>query len=130
MIMQNKKGTAFPHHRACYYGVPDWFSRDVIVTEVLPADSKKWITYINDDELIDCFLTAAQSVYDRNFIEGVKEIGHDDTWLLFCGELFDIIKDKVIEKQAYLVEKVNLEILDEEIKSEVDCYIKNKLISI
>jgi hypothetical protein len=41
-----------------------------------------------------------------------------------------MIKDKVIEKQAYLVEKVNLEILDEEIKSEVDCYIKNKLISI
>lgn len=100
------------------------------MTKVLPADAKKWITYINDYELIDCFLTAAHSIYGRNFIEGVKEIGHDEIWLLFCGELFDMIKDKVIEKQAYLVEKVNLEILDEEIKSEVDCYIKNKLISI
>ena len=130
MIMQNKKGTALPHHRACYYEVPDWFSRDAIMTKVLPADAKKWITYINDDELIDCFLTAASSIYGHNFMEEVKEIGQDDTWLLFCGELLDMIKDKVIEKQAYLVEKVNLEILDGEIKSEVDCYIKNKLISI
>lgn len=130
MIMQNKKGTASPQcHKAAYLGVPGWFGRGVITTQVLPESSKNWISYINDDELIDCFLTAAQSIYGHNFIEGVKEIGQDDTWLLFCGEFFDVIKDKVVEKQAYLVRKVNLEILDEELKLEVDDYIKRNTIN-
>ena len=35
-----------------------------------------------------------------------------DSWNLFCGELFDTIKDKVVEKQAYLVKNFNLEIED------------------
>ena len=131
MIMQNKKGTPSPqHHRLSYLGVPDWFGRGVITTQVLPESSKNWISYINDDELVECFLIAAQSIYGHNFIEGVKEIGQDDTWLLFCGEFFDVIKDKVVEKQAYLVKKVNLEILNEEMKSEVDEYLKNKTINI
>ena len=33
----------------------------------------------------------------------------------------------VVEKQAYLVKNFNLEINDEEIKSEVDDYIKRKM---
>jgi hypothetical protein len=47
-----------------------------------------------------------------------------ENWDLFYGELFDTIKDKAVEKQAYLVKHFNLEIEDEEIKSEVDDYLK------
>jgi hypothetical protein len=50
-----------------------------------------------------------------------------DNYDLFIGELYDRIKDKVVEKQAYLVKNFNLEINDEEIKSEVDDYIKRKM---
>ena len=50
-----------------------------------------------------------------------------DDYDLFIGELYDRIKDKVVEKQAYLVKNFNLVINDEEIKSEVDDYIKRKM---
>jgi len=96
------------------------------VSKVLPSDAEKWITYLNNEELFKCYLEASLRIYhDPDFTSG-KEIGNDDTWYLFCGEFFDTIKDKVVEKQAYLVKKFNFEIEDEEIKSEVDDYLKNK----
>lgn len=128
MIMDNMKNSksGYPIATTCngFDDRPSWWQRETIVSKILTSDAEKWITYLNNEELFKCYLSASLQVYhDPNFIRS-KEIGDDDTWYLFCGEFFDTIKDKVVEKQAYLVKKFNLEIEDEEIKSEVDDYLK------
>ena len=90
--------------------------RSVILNNLLPDDADKWVSFLTNEEINLCYTTSIK------ILEGVPFT--QDSWNLFCGELFDTIKDKVVEKQAYLVKKVNLEIEDEEIKSEVDDYLK------
>ena len=80
----------------------------------LPADAGKWVSNLTDMEIEQAY-KAAESEYT------------EDNYDLFIGELYDKIKDKVVEKQAYLVKNFNLVINDEEIKSEVDDYIKRKM---
>lgn len=87
-----------------------------IVHYILPTGAEKWINFLTNEELKTCYSTAWKSLEGKPHTQ--------DSWYLFCGELFDTIKDKVVEKQAYLVNKFNLEIEDEEIKSEVDDYLK------
>ena len=90
--------------------------RSNILNNLLPAGADKWIGFLTNEELNLCYATSIK------ILEGVPLT--QDSWNLFCGELFDTIKDKVVEKQAYLVKNFNLEIEDEEIKSEVDDYLK------
>ena len=90
--------------------------RSVILNNLLPDDADKWVSFLTNEEINLCYTTSIK------ILEGVPFT--QDSWNLFCGELFDTIKDKVVEKQAYLVKKFNLEIEDEEIKSEVDDYLK------
>jgi hypothetical protein len=90
--------------------------RDSILNNLLPAGADKWVSFLTNEEINLCYTTSIK------ILEGVPFT--QDSWNLFCGELFDTIKDKVVEKQAYLVKKFNLEIEDEEIKSEVDDYLK------
>ena len=92
--------------------------RNNILNNLLPAGADKWVSFLTNEELNLCYTTAIK------ILEGVSFT--QDSWNLFCGELFDTIKDKVVEKQAYLVKNFNLVIEDEEIKSEVDDYLKRK----
>lgn len=90
--------------------------RSCILNNLLPEGANKWISFLTNEEVNVCYVTSIK------ILEGVPFT--QDAWNLFCGELFDTIKDKVVEKQAYLVKNFNLEIEDEEIKSEVDDYLK------
>ena len=90
--------------------------RSVILNNLLPDGADKWVSFLTNEEISLCYTTSIK------ILEGVPFT--QDSWNLFCGELFDTIKDKVVEKQAYLVKKFNFEIEDEEIKSEVDDYLK------
>ena len=90
--------------------------RTVILNNLLPDGADKWVSFLTNEEINLCYTTSIK------ILEGVPFT--QDSWNLFCGELFDTIKDKVVEKQAYLVKKFNFEIEDEEIKSEVDDYLK------
>lgn len=92
--------------------------RNNILNNLLPAGADKWVSFLTNEELNLCYTTAIK------ILEGVPFT--QDSWNLFCGELFDTIKDKVVEKQAYLVKNFNLVIGDKEIKSEVDDYLKRK----
>lgn len=92
--------------------------RSSILNNLLPDGANKWVSFLTNEEINLCYATSIK------ILEGVPFT--EDSWNLFCGELFDTIKDKVVEKQAYLVKNFNLEINDEEIKSEVDDYLKNK----
>ena len=94
-------------------------SRELLLRD-LPKGANKWFAYLTNDELFDCTNQAQLEIYGK--ISRINQDGED--YDLFCGELFDTIKDKVVEKQAYLVKKFNLEIEDEEIKLEVDDYLK------
>lgn len=94
-------------------------SRELLLRD-LPKEANKWFAYLTNDELFDCANQAQIEIYGK--ISRLKQEGEE--YDLFCGELFDTIKDKVVEKQAYLVKNFNLEIADEEIKSEVDDYLK------
>jgi hypothetical protein len=78
------------------------------------------MAYLTNNELFECTNQAQVEIFGK--ISRLKTEGEE--FDLFCGELFDTIKDKVVEKQAYLVKNFNLEIEDEEIKSEVDDYLK------
>ena len=93
--------------------------RSNILNNLLPAGADKWVSFLSNEELNLCYATSIK------ILEGVPFT--QDSWNLLCGELFDTIKNKVVEKQAYLVKNFNLEIDDEEIKSEVDDYIKRKM---
>lgn len=88
----------------------------------LPSESVKWMAYLTNNELSDCANQAQVEIFGK--ISRLKTEGEE--FDLFCGELFDTIKDKVVEKQAYLVKNFNLVIEDKEIKSEVDDYLKRK----
>ena len=90
--------------------------RSNILSNLLPAGADKWVSFLTNEEINLCYTTSIK------ILEGVPFT--QDSWNLFCGELFDTIKDKVVEKQAYLVKNFNLAIEDEEIKSEVDDYLK------
>lgn len=90
--------------------------RNSVLNNLLPAGADKWVSFLTNEELNLCYSASIK------ILEGVPFT--QDSWNLFCGELFDTIKDKVVEKQAYLVKNFNLEIEDEEIKSEVDDYLK------
>ena len=92
--------------------------RSVILNNLLPDGADKWVSFLTNEEINLCYATSIK------ILEGVPFT--QDSWNLFCGELFDTIKDNVVEKQAYLVKKFNFKIEDEEIKSEVDDYLKNK----
>lgn len=94
-------------------------SRELLLRD-LPKGANKWFAYLTNDELCDCANQAQIEIYGK--ISRINQEGEE--YDLFCGELFDTIKDKVVEKQAYLVKKFNFEIEDEEIKSEVDDYLK------
>ena len=94
-------------------------SREELI-RYLPNESVKWMAYLTNNELFDCTNQAQVEIFGE--ISRLKTEGEE--FDLFCGELFDTIKDKVVEKQAYLVKNFNLEIEDEEIKSEVDDYLK------
>ena len=96
-------------------------SRELLLRD-LPKEANKWFAYLTNDELFNCANKAQIEIYGK--ISKINQEGEE--YDLFCGELFDTIKDKVVEKQAYLVKNFNLEIEDEEIKSEVDDYLKNK----
>ena len=90
--------------------------RSDILHDILPVGAEKWVNFLTNEEVKICYTTAFKLLEDVPFTQ--------DSWYLFCGELFDTIKDKVVEKQAYLVKRFNLKIEDEEIKSEVDDYLK------
>ena len=124
MIMDSMKKMTTDRAKTSYNGIPYWFKRSIINTQLLPEYADKWINYLTNPELEECFINASINVYGDNFMEMVEEIGQGDVWLLFCGEFFDCIKDKVIEKQAYLKEQFDFKIADEEIESEVDDYLK------
>ena len=93
-----------------------------ILNQNLPKDCAKWLGFLSNDELKNCIEVANLSL--RHYVTDMSEEKTAENWDLFYGELFDTIKDKVVEKQAYLVKKFNFEIEDEEIKSEVDDYLK------
>jgi hypothetical protein len=124
MIMDSMKKMTTDRAKTSYNGIPYWFKRSIINTQLLPEYADKWINYLTNPELEECFINASINVYGDNFMEMVEEIGQGDVWLLFCGEFFDCIKDKVIEKQAYLKEQFDFKIADEEIESEVEDYLK------
>ena len=124
MIMDSMKKMTTDRAKTSYNGIPYWFKRSIINTQLLPEYADKWISYLTNPELEECFINASINVYGDNFMEMVEEIGQGDVWLLFCGEFFDCIKDKVIEKQAYLKEQFDFKIADEEIESEVEDYLK------
>lgn len=124
MIMDSMKKITTDRAKTSYNGIPYWFKRSIINTQLLPEYADKWINYLTNPELEECFINASINVYGDNFMEMVEEIGQGDVWLLFCGEFFDCIKDKVIEKQAYLKEQFDFKIADEEIESEVEDYLK------
>ena len=90
--------------------------RSCILNNLLPEGADKWVSFLTNEEINLCYVISIK------ILEGVPFT--QDALNLFCGELFDTIKDKVVEKQAYLVKNFNLEIEDEEIKSEVDDYLK------
>lgn len=124
MIMDSMKKMTTDRAKTSYNGIPYWFKRSIINTQLLPEYADKWINYLTNPELEECFINASINVYGDNFMEMVEEIGQGDVWLLFCGEFFDCIKDKVIEQQAYLKEQFDFKIADEEIESEVEDYLK------
>lgn len=124
MIMDSMKKMTAGQVKTSYNGIPYWFKRSIINTQLLPEYADKWINYLTNPELDECLIDAAINVYGRNYLEMIQEIGKGDVWLLFCGELFDCIKDKVIEKQAYLKEQFDFKIEDDEIESEVEDYVK------
>lgn len=124
MIIDSMKKMTTDRAKTSYNGMPYWFKRSIINTQLLPEYADKWINYLTNPELEECFINASINVYGDNFMEMVEEIGQGDVWLLFCGEFFDCIKDKVIEKQAYLKEQFDFKIADEEIESEVEDYLK------
>lgn len=100
--------------------VPNPQIRKLLLQDFLPKESVKWLSYLTNAELLDCTHQAKIEIFGN--ISRFSQEGEE--FDLFCGELFDTIKDKVVEKQAYLVKNFNLEIEDEEIKSEVDDYLK------
>lgn len=124
MIMDSMKKITTDRAKVSYNGIPYWFKRSIINTQLLPEYADKWINYLTNPELEECFINASINVYGDNSMEMVEEIGQGDVWLLFCGEFFDCIKDKVVEKQAYLKEQFDFKIADEEIESEVEDYLK------
>lgn len=124
MIMDSMKKITTDRAKTSYNGIPYWFKRSIINTQLLPEYADKWINYLTNPELEECFINASINVYGDNSMEMVEEIGQGDVWLLFCGEFFDCIKDKVIEKQAYLKEQFDFKIEDDEIESEVEDYLK------
>ena len=120
MIMDNMKKQ--PQMSATKYQgfeETDPQSRELLLRD-LPKEANKWFAYLTNDELFNCANKAQIEIYGK--ISRINQEG--EKYDLFCGELFDTIKDKVVEKQAYLVKNFNLEIEDEEIKSEVDDYLK------
>ena len=124
MIMDGINKLKIDRAKVSYNGIPYWFKRSIINTQLLPEYADKWVNYLTNPELEECFINASINVYGDNSMEMVEEIGQGDVWLLFCGEFFDCIKDKVIEKQAYLKEQFDFKIEDDEIESEVEDYLK------
>lgn len=123
MIMDNmKKQGQAKVYLEWYFNTEDLRS---ILNKNLPGDCEKWLGFLSNDELKNCVEVANLSL--RQYITDTSEEKTSENWDLFYGELFDTIKDKVVEKQAYLVKHFNLVITDEEIKSEVDDYIKRKM---
>ena len=120
MIMDSMKRQSQPKvYLEWYFNTEDLRS---ILNQNLPNDCEKWLGFLSNDELKNCVEIANLSL--RQYVTDMSEEKTAENWDLFYGELFDTIKDKVVEKQAYLVKKFNLEIEDEEIKSEVDDYLK------
>lgn len=120
MIMNSMKRQSQPKvYLEWYFNTEDLRS---ILNQNLPNDCEKWLGFLSNDELKNCVEVANLSL--RQYVTDMSEEKTAENWDLFYGELFDTIKDKVVEKQAYLVKKFNLEIEDEEIKSEVDDYLK------
>ena len=120
MIMDNMKRQRQPKvYLEWYFNTEDLRS---ILIQNLPNDCAKWLGFLSNDELKKCVEVANLSL--RHYVTDMSEEKTAENWDLFYGELFDTIKDKVVEKQAYLVKNFNLEIEDEEIKSEVDDYLK------
>ncbi len=120
MIMDNMKRQSQPKvYLEWYFNTEDLRS---ILNQNLPNDCEKWLGFLSNDELKNCVEVANLSL--RQYVTDMSEEKTAENWDLFYGELFDTIKDKVVEKQAYLVKNFNLEIEDEEIKSEVDDYLK------
>ena len=120
MIMDNMKRQSQPKvYLEWYFNTEDLRS---ILNQNLPKDCAKWLGFLSNDELKNCVEVANLSL--RHYVTDMSEEKTAENWDLFYGELFDTIKDKVVEKQAYLVKNFNLEIADEEIKSEVDDYLK------
>lgn len=125
MIMSNMKKQ--PQMLATRYkgfeDNPNTHIRELLLQDNLPKDSEKWVSHLTNQELFECVKAALTEVFGDT--SAIKTEGED--FDLYCGELFDTIKDKVVEKQAYLVKNFSLVINDEEIKSEVDDYIKRKM---
>ena len=120
MIMNSMKRQSQPKvYLEWYFNTEDLRS---ILNQNLPNDCEKWLGFLSNDELKNCVEVANLSL--RQYVTDMSEEKTAENWDLFYGELFDTIKDKVVEKQAYLVKNFNLVIEDEEIKSEVDDYIK------
>ena len=120
MIMDSMKRQSQPKvYLEWYFNTEDLRS---ILNQNLPNDCEKWLGFLSNDELKNCVEVANLSL--RQYVTDMSEEKTAENWDLFYGELFDTIKDKVVEKQAYLVKKFNLVIEDEEIKSEVDDYLK------
>ena len=120
MIMDNMKRQSQPKvSLEWYFNTEDLRS---ILVQNLPKDCEKWLGFLSNDELKNCVEVANLSL--RQYVTDISEEKTAENWYLFYGELFDTIKDKVVEKQAYLVKNFNLVIEDEEIKSEVDDYLK------
>lgn len=120
MIMDSMKRQSQPKvYLEWYFNTEDLRS---ILNQNLPNDCEKWLGFLSNDELKNCVEVANLSL--RQYVTDMSEERTAENWDLFYGELFDTIKDKVVEKQAYLVRNCNLEIEDEEIKSEVDDYLK------
>ena len=120
MIMNSMKRQSQPKvYLEWYFNTEDLRS---ILNQNLPNDCEKWLGFLSNDELKNCVEVANLSL--RQYVTDMSEEKTAENWDLFYGELFDTIKDKVVEKQAYLVKNFNLVIEDEEIKSEVDDYLK------
>ena len=120
MIMDSMKRQSQPKvYLEWYFNTEDLRS---ILNQNLPNDCAKWLGFLSNDELKNCVKAANLSL--GQYVTNTSEGKTAENWDLFYGELFDTIKDKVVEKQAYLVKNFNLEIEDKEIKSEVDDYLK------
>ena len=120
MIMDSMKRQSQPKvYLEWYFNTEDLRS---ILNQNLPNDCEKWLGFLSNDELKNCVEVANLSL--RQYVTDMSEEKTAENWDLFYGELFDTIKDKVVEKQAYLVKNFNLVIEDEEIKSEVEDYLK------